>query len=63
MKIRNHKKGWYSYINGWFKSGKAEYPDAKISVFQDKNKLKGQIHFELDMEDLIEQAEKGNETK
>ena len=60
MKIRNHKNGWYSYINKWFKSGKAEYPDAKISVFQDKNTLKGQIHFVLDMEDLIEQEEEDN---
>lgn len=57
MKIRNYKKGWYSYINRWFKAGKAGYPDAKISVFQDKNILKGQIHFELDLEDLTEQAE------
>ena len=61
MKIRNHKKGWYSYINLWFKSGKTEYPDAKISVFQDKNGLKGQIHFILNLEDLTEQEEIQNE--
>ncbi len=57
MKIRTQKNGWYSYINQWFKAGKAEYYGAKIAVYEENGHVKGLIHFDVSLDDLIDEDE------